>query len=275
MALEEGPETRLRCLRSSARELDERLQFEVGHRYLDLPTIAELGEHADASSTDAGDRFEFPWSTSFEDGFCGYFEGNGSCYTTGSSASYKIVESPVRTGRYAAAFTVMAADGSDPGTNSRCHRYGDWPVQAYYGAWYYIPAVNTNTGLWNLFHFQGTSTPGTDLKPLWDISLTNNDSGGLRLAVFNFNGTSPDTSKAPAIPIGRWFHIVMYLKLASDDTGEVSVSQDGASIASYTGITDLKTPLTFGDWYVGNLATDLSSAQETLYVDDVSVGDTP
>jgi len=170
----------------------------------------------------------------------------------------------------------VVGDKSDPGTNSRCHRYGALPQQAYYGAWYYIPALATNSGLWNLFHLQEADpNDNNSLKGTWDISLVNNDSGGLRLAVFNFNGTSPDTSKAPAIPIGRWFHIVMYLKRATDDTGEVSVYQDTDAIVPRQNMITENYMSTNGDWYVGNLADNLNPTEETLYVDDVSVGDTP
>jgi hypothetical protein len=146
------------------------------------------------------------------------------------------------------------------------------PQQAYYGAWYYVPALATNSGNWNLIHFQGGASPGdaSQLKGLWDISLVNDNSGGLRLAVYNFLGSTPDLSGAPPIPIGSWFHIEMFLKRAADATGEVSVYQDGVSIAHLTNIITDDT--TYGQWYVGNLATQLDPAESTLYVDDVSVG---
>ncbi len=225
-------------------------------------------EPPDSGSADGGVSFEFPWSTGFENGFCDYFEGNGSCYTTGS-ASYKIVTAPVHSGHYAAAFTVVG-DGTGTSTNSRCHRDGDLPEQAYYGAWYYIAALATNSGNWNLIHFQG----GSDLHGLWDISLVNNADGGLHLMVADYvkNSSIPALSATPEIPIGHWFHIEMFLKRAADATGEVSVYQDDVPILQAPNrITD---DTTYGQWYVGNLATDLNPAESTLYVDDVTVGAT-
>jgi hypothetical protein len=220
----------------------------------------------DSGSSDGGESFEYPWSTSFEDGFCGFQEG-GYCYTTGV-ASYKIVDSPVHFGHYAAAFTVIAE--SDKGTNSRCFREGVLPLEAYYGAWYYIPTLATNSSNWNLFHFQGRNTPGGRLGNLWDVSLVNNN-GGLRLNVVDYFSTNtlPDMSAAPAIPIGSWFHVVMYLKRAADATGAVSVYQDGNLVFN---VTNLPTDDSiFDQWYVGNLADNLNPAEYTLYVDDVTI----
>ena len=193
----------------------------------------------------------------------------GFCYAFGA-ASYKIVDSPVHSGHYAAAFTVIAE--SDKGTNSRCFRQGALPQEAYYGAWYYIPTLATNSDNWNLFHFQGTVPDGGGTQG-WDLSLVNNNNGGLRLSVRGYlaNVTVPDMSSAPAIPIGTWFHVVMYLKLAADTTGEVSVYQDGVRILPATNLATDTDNTIFDEWYVGNLADDLNPAQYTLYVDDVSV----
>ncbi len=226
----------------------------------------------DSGSSDGGGSFEFPWSTSFENGWCDYNEGNGSCYQTGS-ASFNIVTTPVHTGHYAAAFTVVG-DGTGKSTNSRCQRDGDLPEQAYYGAWYYVPAFATNSGNWNLFHFQGRSTPDGSLRGLWDVSLVNDGNGGLRLSVLGYYPPPntlvvPDMSGAPAIPIGSWFHIVMFLKRASDATGEVSLYQNGENILPPTNLpTDDSI---YAQWYVGNLADDLNPAESTVYVDDVSI----
>ena len=231
--------------------------------------------HPDSGSSDAGTEFS-PWGTGFENGTCDYsFDGNGSCYTSHGAASYEIVEAPVHAGHYAAAFTVVG-DGSntDTGTNSRCHRDGELPAEAYYKAWYYIPTLAATQGNWNLIHFQGGDGPGPDLDLLWDVSLVNNDTGGLRLTVRS-NPSLPnslDLSRAPAIPIATWFHIVFYLKRAADTTGAVKLYQDDLTtpIAQQSNLITDKTP--YGQWYVGNLATNLEPTESTVYVDDVSVG---
>jgi len=238
--------------------------------------VCKPSGHPDSGSSDAGTDFS-PWSTGFENGTCDYtFDGDGSCYTTKGSASFGIVEAPVHAGHYAAAFTVVG-DGSnkDTGTNSRCHRDGDLPRQATYRAWYYIPALATNLDNWNLIHFQGGTSPDDRLNSLWDISLVNNANGELRLTVRDYvpNSSIPDVSDSTPIPIGSWFEIAMFLKRASDATGEVEVYRDGARILQATNLITDNT--SYGQWYVGNLATHLNPAEFTLYVDDISVGSEP
>lgn len=229
----------------------------------------------DSGSADAAVGFS-PWTTSFENGFCDYFAGDdGSCYFTGppGTASYTIVEAPVHSGHYAAAFTVIG-HGTNLGTstNSRCHRDGELPRQAYYKVWYYVPTIATNSDNWNLIHFQGAGPADDHLNGLWDISLVNNANGGLRLTVKDYveNSSIPDMTDSPPIPIGSWFEIKVFLKRAADATGEVAVYQDGVKILQATNLITDNT--TYGQWYVGNLATDLDPAESTVYVDDVAVG---
>jgi hypothetical protein len=234
---------------------------------------------AGASSTGTQDfrQFDADFKTSFETGACDYSVGNGSCYAAGDS-SYRIVDAPVRSGKYAAAFTVFAEGGKEAGT--RCHRDGELPQAALYGAWFYLPAVaqNKNNGNWNLVHFQGGNSPGDKQRFLWDVSLENDSDGVLRLYVINY---VPDPSKStrmplltsPPVPIGKWFYIGVYLKRASDATGEIIVYQDKEKIVNSANLMTDNTP--YGQWYIGNLATNLSPPEYTLYIDDVSIGPGP
>lgn len=225
---------------------------------------------SDAGSDAGWRQFQFPWSTGFETDFCEYLESNGACYDP-NDASRSIVEAPVHSGHYAAAFSVIGDASRDPESiQARCHRNGELPREAYYGAWYYVPALARNLATWNLFHFQGGDSPAfSDLEDFWDVSLVNNDAGDLRLTVFNFKGGSPDSSAAPAIPIGSWFHIEFYLKRAADETGAVALYQNGTLIAQATNIRTGDTP--YGQWYVGNYATGLDPVESTVYVDDVTI----
>ncbi len=222
---------------------------------------------ADAGSNDLME-FDEPWSTGFENGVCDYYVGNGSCYTTGS-ASYRMVEAPVRTGHYAAAFTVLA-DGTKASTDSRCHRDGVLPQKARYTAWYYVPELANNSDNWNLIHFQGGQGPTERLDNLWDVSLVNDEeTGALRLIVRSMQFLASSVTGAPVVPIGTWFSIEVVFKRASDATGEFSVYQNGTPILQATDLITDNTP--YGQWYVGNLAVKQDPVESTLYVDDVSV----
>jgi hypothetical protein len=174
----------------------------------------------DAGATpDPDASVPLPWSTGFEYGFCDYERPFGFCYGSGPASSYTLVTSPVHSGRYAAAFTVNSA--IDGGTQLRCVQQGIFPRAAYYGAWYYIPTAAQNTGDWNLLHF-ASGTPGA-LNGLWDVSLSNLSDGGLHMTFLDPSaGGFIDTSALPLTPIGRWFHIEVYFKRASDGSGASS-----------------------------------------------------
>ena len=207
------------------------------------------------------------WSTGYELGFCEYVEAGGYCYPSGS---YTMVDSPVHSGRKAAAFSVTS-DTDPVAKQSRCFREGALPREARYGAWYYVPVDVDNAGNWNLMHFQG----GDDLHGLWDVSMQNVDDGRLRLYLFGFlpNPTFPTLGPAPEVPIGSWFHLEFRLLRAKNAMGEIALYQDGALIHEVTGIVTDDTD--FGQWYVGNLAHQLSLSESTLYVDDVTIQAVP
>lgn len=227
-----------------------------------------------AGSIEALKTIPVDWSTGFEDGFCDYYIAGGNCYSHPKNTVSAIFETvdgqeQVHTGRHAAAFTVEA--GQD--VHTRCYLEGKLPKQATYGAWYYIPLLAQTSGNWNLLHFQvhRQSNPAGVLDNLWDISVENNAAGGLRLRVWGPTALGKVQAQFPSIPIGKWFHIEMFLKLAADETGEIAVYQDGTRYASASGIVTDYSDSDWGQWYVGNLAEDLEPPRSTVYVDDVSV----
>jgi len=212
---------------------------------------------------------DVPWTTGFETDFCDYSRSGGFCYSS-PLASYSVVDTPVHGGRRAAKFSVIG-DADVDGSQARCFREGALPRDARYGAWFYVPSPATNTGNWNLMHFQAGSPD--DFHGLWDVSLGSNDDGSLFLYLFDFLGSGPrrppDTAALP-VPIGTWFHVEFRLQRAPDETGEVGVYLDGELVL---GLADLTTDdSAYAQWYVGNLATGLNPADSTIYVDDVTIG---
>jgi hypothetical protein len=176
-----------------------------------------------------------------------------------------LVDSPVRSGNSAAAFTIDTASGYQ----SRCLVQGELPEAAYYGAWYYVPALSTNYSVWNLLHFRG-GTPSAQ-HGLWDVSLRNGSDGNLEAYVYDFlHGTNHFGVDPPPVPIGAWFHLEFYLRRAADETGAIALYQDGQLVVEATGLVTDDSD--WGQWYVGNIANALSPPQSTLYVDDVTLG---
>lgn len=237
---------------------------------ISLSGLAGASGTADASgaagSATLAEPSASPWSTSFEDKICDYSAGRGFCYEVGSG-KFDIVTEPVHSGKYAAAFTVRTpADGQ-----ARCVREGNFPTAAYYGAWYFVPALATNMRLWNLIHFQGNGEGHGG--HLWDVSLDDKDTGQLQLFVFSYLNDMPEQWTNVPVPIGTWFHVEIYIKRAADKSGEVILYQDEEEVVH---LTNLITDNSSGEfqWYVGNLAEELDPGESTLYVDDLTIRET-
>ena len=222
---------------------------------------------ADLAPANPGKRVDPSWTTGFETGFCDYMRAGGICYAS-PEASYRIVDEPVHSGSHAAAYFVTS-DPSNRALQARCFREGALPLEAVYGVWFYVPSLATNTGNWNLVHFQG-GVPGGSLHNLWDISLRSADDGRLFAYLFDFlNAGIRVPNAAPAVPIGSWFHLEFRLRRASDATGEVALYQDGTLLIELTGLPTDDTD--YGQWYVGNFADALTPPASTIYVDDVTI----
>jgi hypothetical protein len=205
------------------------------------------------------------WSTDFEYGFCDYSHALGFCYTD-ANASFEIVDTPARSGRHAAAFTITA-DGLE--AQSRCVREGILPISATYGAWFYLPRAPTGTDNWNLIHFQG-ATGAAFPHYLWDVSLRVGDDGSLHLYLREFLGTAgPLPDITVEAPVGAWFHVEFELVRAADATGRVLLRQDGQELFSASSIVTDDSE--WGQWYVGNLASNLTPPESTVYVDDITL----
>ena len=221
------------------------------------------------------DPLSMPWSTDFEHGFCDLYIAQGYCYTA-DIASYGVVDTRGRSGTHSVEFTIQTE--MDKQAQARCVREGVFPVDAIYGAWYFIPEQSAEPDNWNLIHFQG-GTPGGNLPNLWDVSIETDDaSGNLRLYALGNGMKFPNsrlTQEDPAttVPIGSWFHVEFRWRRAADETGRVSVYQDGKLILDRENLVTDDT--NWGQWYVGNLARGLTPPESTLYVDDLSIHPVP
>lgn len=227
------------------------------------------------------DPLSVPWATDFEHGFCDLYVALGYCYTA-DIASFEVVDTLGHSGTHSVAFNLQTQPDLDPpkGAQARCVREGVLPVDAYYGAWYFIPEAHSDIDNWNLLHFQG-GTPGGNLPNLWDVSIeTDEPSGNLRLyalgsARFGNTPNSRLTQDDPAttLPIGRWFHVEFRFRRASDATGRISVFQDEKLILDRENLVTDDTE--WGQWYWGSLANKLTPPESTLYVDDISIRPAP
>jgi hypothetical protein len=209
------------------------------------------------------DPIAIPWETGFENGPCDYRQVTGFCYSF-PPVVFRIVDQPVHSGQYAAEISVVTGTDGGEQPQGRCARQGGLPAEAYYGAWFLLPRPTTNLGLWNLFHFRSDSQP----PGLWDVSLTKDST----LELFSQRFQNGNALLSPPVPIGSWFHVVLYLKRAKDTTGAVALYLDNQKLYELTNLITDDTD--WGQWYVGSLASNLQPPEATVYVDDVSIHST-
>ena len=234
----------------------------------DASEVCPAGGAATREGTFVG-PFAAPWQTSFDAGLCTYEDEAGFCYADPDSG-YRLVTSPVHSGTFAVAFD-MGPSTVDRQRQTRCVREGVLPVEAYYGAWYYVPSELTGAHDWNLLHFQG-GMPNTRLHNLWDVSMDDSAGNGYELFIYDALGKGHYGQADPRpIPTDRWFYVEFFWKRATDATGEVALFQDGEEIVRRSGI--ITDDSLFGQFYVGNYTEALTTttAPVTVYVDDVSV----
>jgi hypothetical protein len=162
----------------------------------------------------------------------------------------------------------------DTGTDSQrvCRLYHRLaPGPAFYGAWYFIEQDHTFEW-WTTMLFKA-QTDAADIDTsynLWDIDQYRGNTDYTTWAVYDHLRTENRYSdSAPALPIGRWFHIEAYFAYQEGEQTELELWLDGVS---FLHLTDLDpTPEDPLFWALGNGASQLVPSQSTIFIDDVTI----
>jgi hypothetical protein len=193
----------------------------------------------------------------------------------GSSVSTDVAHS----GRYSVKMTVTTPN--DPSSGTRLFRWlesRNYP-QAYYSTWLYFPQSYTPSMYWNIIQFKSKTASTND--PFWILNIGNRPSNGnMYLYLYYWpSGAGPTANETGPVsydqslkdvPVGKWVHIEVYLKEASDFTGHVTVWQDGTIIFDKNGV---KTKYSDGDnqWSVNNYSSGLTPSTAAIYSDDSAI----
>ncbi len=193
--------------------------------------------------------------------------GKGGTEADAPDTSLAISTDVAHSGRYSVKLTNGAVSMYE---DAHLWRQDDYPVDAYYSAWFYLPRAYQTTADWSIVQFQIPTADG-GVGQLLDIDLRSLPDGDLILSVYDhraayLRAATPDP--AIPVPIGRWFQIEAYYRNAGDDTGEVAIWLDGQ--LNY----DLHRP--FGAsgtvyWTVCSKTFGLSPTESVIYIDDAAV----
>ncbi len=194
--------------------------------------------------------------------------GKGGTSADAPDTSLEISTDVAHSGRYAVKLTNGAVSMYE---DAHLWRVDDYPVDAYYSAWFYVPRAYQTTADWSIVQFQVPTADASVVGQLLDIDLRSLPDGDLILSVYDHRGAylrAPTPDPAIPVPIGQWFQIETYYRNAADDTGEVAVWLDGQ--LNY----DLRRPFDANGtvyWTVGSKTYGLSPAESVIYVDDAAV----
>jgi hypothetical protein len=209
------------------------------------------------------------WTESWDSGLC-------SRPSNGVSTAF------AHSGRYSMAMTIDTSQG-DAGCRQARTQESKSGRPYYYGAWLYIPTYTRATNYWNIVQFKSKRTGASGSDPFWVVDLMPRSTGALALRLrwkgmvagpFAGDGTARRTWSHGLmdVPVGRWFHVEIYLRQSGAYDGRITVWQDGVQLWDLDAV---KTRYDDGDmrWTVNNYSDGLAPSPATLYVDDATIAE--
>ncbi len=217
----------------------------------------------------------FYWSTGFETGNLSELEANSyGGFVNQGNGTYKLINSPAHSGKYAAALTIDTSQSSPTGAHAAyMFFWKELPGEAYYySAWYYIPSGTLPAEWWNLWQWKSTYDGNSDnSQRIFSVGARPLNGGlGLYMVQRLPDGSKVNHNSTRNIPLDQWFHIEGYYRQAFDTTGQVIVWQDGVEVFNITSAQTVLSDLTV-DWSVNNYSNQISPSPCTIYVDDIAV----
>lgn len=252
-------------------------------RALSALTFATLGFAAAGcgdSSLTFGTDPDFIWWTDHETGDLSEWTGGAPAggFTILGHSTVEVVKGTAHSGDYA---LHIRDDSPDMRDFPLAARNGPLPVEVYCSAWYYLPEPVQPKQYWWFMLFRSRNVPeavGDYFRDEIALSFISRPDGGTGTRVLRrslalpVDSTELDESVAPElelpVPIARWFHIEVFHRTGSDDSGQLSVWQDGVltfDIAGPNSLTD------HAEWMVGGVVDGLNTPASELYIDDAAI----
>jgi hypothetical protein len=212
------------------------------------------------------------WRATFEPGDLSEWmgDGNGGTRVENAPAAPFVTTDIAHNGSHAGVATVAPAMGMP--SLSYLFRQEPSPPEAYYSAWFYLPASLVAPAWLSLHHFRSSSgAQSNDLVAIWDINLYSlPGGGGLAAQLFDyatqFNLQQPNPVP---VPTASWVHFEVLLRKAADPSGRIAVWQDGVLILNRSGVVTARSP--WIQWEAGAASGEVSPSPAEIYVDDAAI----
>lgn len=216
------------------------------------------------------------WATDHESGQLKdwYADGEGGQLSddagTATDIPVDIASGLAHSGQYSLVLTDYAMSDSD---GAGVFRELQSPPDAYYSAWYYLPRLYQTNSQWTIQKFRSRldSDPSA-ISHGHDLNLRTLPGGQVVLYVFSHD---PAYLQAPLavppafVPVETWFHIEVFFRPRTDETGKLLVWLDDRLVY------DLEDRRTTGSddviWNPCNIGEDIRPAPPILYLDDAAI----
>lgn len=244
--------TRITWLASRLLALCLLLAFESACSPLAVQRVqSEILWYADPQAHDLS-----PWETN---------EGGG-VFKTGSGTA--TVDTGVQhDGHATIRLTVTRADGKHGNQAIRLFRWKETQQhqQAYFSVWYLFPRRYQPAVYWNVFQWKSKTHDRDD--PFWVLNVGNRPDGKMYFYLYDWQHGKSYQQDEVAIPERQWIHVEAFYRIASDNTGHVTIWQDGIELFD---VANVQTRYADGDaqWSVDNYTDNISPSTATIYVSD-------
>ena len=208
----------------------------------------------------------------------GLYGSRGGSYDSGNCArpTKGVTSEQMYSGNNSMKMTITSWDS---GCRQFRHAESTSGNSFYYSAWLYLPKYYSISGWTNLIQFKSKTKTRNDA--VWVLELANRDKGGMYL-MLRWKGLMEGPTKGAGtsikyyhqtvmdVPVGKWFHVELYLKQSSEYAGRLTVWQDGVQIYD---MNDVKTKYPTGDnrWSINAYGAGISPMPFKVYVDDAVV----
>jgi hypothetical protein len=234
--------------------------------------------------------------------------GTGGPYFESGSPAVSVSSDQAHSGHFSLKLTSTAtteAQTSSLPAGVGLLKEAQFPEEAYYSAWYYLPSAYQTLTSWTIMKFEsplpaessdggssvvdaaaeasapsdgGVTPPVSDggaaappLMQLLDLRLQSLPGGDMALVVYDHRQQyleAPLADPVPTVPVGRWFQLECFYRNAGDSSGRLTVWLDGLLVY------DLSRPMgaspTIG-FTPCSLADDLIPSAVELYLDDIAI----
>jgi hypothetical protein len=140
----------------------------------------------------------------------------------------------------------------------------------YYSVWLYFPQVYTPSQYWAIVEWKSSHPAGN--APFWMLNVSNHNgsSGPMSFYLWNAQTNTTYNQSLTTIPVGQWTNVQAHYVCAGDNTGHVTIWQDGTQIFDLTGVQTRYSDGTCA-WDTESNSNGLTPNPATIYVDDAKI----